>query len=652
MTNYEGVERLTGTFLPNSFSLGVCYYPEQWPEDRWDLYATRMRELGLAWARIGEFAWSRIEPAPEQWSWEWLDRAIDSLAGQGLGVVLGTPTAAPPPWLIRQHPELLPVDADGRIRTAGSRKHYDHASPIYREHARRIAQAMAERYGEHDAVIGWQIDNEWGESDSSRSHGPVSAAAFRTWLKNRYGSISRLNEAWGGVFWSQEYDDWDEIGPPNLTMNEPNPSHALDFYRFCSDSVVEFQNVQVEAIRAASPGRFVTHNAMGHFAEIDYYKCVESLDFMSWDSYPTGQVDKDLLPEFDADYWARTGHPDLTALNHDLIRGLKPGPGPIVMEQQAGQINWAKTNPLPPEGAVALWTVQAWAHGCDAVSYFRWRAAVAGQEIMHSGLLRHDETWDRGGLEIANLQLSGAPLDPVPARVVLLHDYESLWISDLQPHAEGWSYWKQFTLFYSTMRRLGADVDIRHVDADLDGYDVIVAPAIQIIDQRRADRLTRAAQNALLVVGPRTGFRLPTGQVHPDGQPGPLRDLLGCTLANYDGLRKDMTVTVDDEEVLLWAESYQTIDADVMFRYDDGPLTGQPAVVRKGRVFTIGAFSPILIGRVFAQVLTQAGMDVIPLDDGLRVARRGDRTIWLNFDQNDHRLPDGRAIDAVSFLID
>jgi beta-galactosidase len=612
-----------------------------------------MRELGLAWARIAEFAWSRIEPAPDQYAWEWLDRAVESLANQGLGVVLGTPTGAPPPWLIARHPEILPVDAEGRTRAIGSRKHYDHASPIYRDHARRIAQAMAERYGQHHAVIGWQIDNEWGESESTRSYGPASAAAFRDWLRNRYGTIEALNEAWGGVFWSQEYCDWAQVNPPNLTMNDPNPSHVLDFYRFASDAIVEFQNLQVEAIRPYSPGRFITHNGMGHFGEVDYFACAEALDFMSWDSYPTGQVDKDLLPDFDVDYWARTGYPDFTSLNHDLIRGLKPGgPGPIVMEQQAGQINWARTNPLPPDGAVALWTVQAWAHGCDAVSYFRWRAATAGQEIMHSGLLRHDETWDRGGVEVANLQIAGAPLDPIPAMVVLLHDYESLWIADLQPHAEGWSYWKQFTLFYSTLRRLGVDVDIRHVDADLSGYDVVVAPAIQIIDQRRAEHLTQVAQHASLVVGPRTGFRMPNGQVHPDGQPGPLRDLLGCSLLNYDALRPKMVVLVDDEEVVLWAESYRTDRAEVMFRYDDGPLKGQAAVVRKGRAFTIGALSPILIGRVFAQVLTGAGLEVTPLDDGVRVSRRGQQTIWLNFAEDDHRLPDGRTIDPVSFLID
>jgi len=638
--------------LPTTFSLGVCYYPEQWPRDRWEIYATRMRELGLSFVRIGEFAWSRIEPAPEQWNWQWLDEAIGTLEAQELAVILGTPTAAPPPWLTVQHPEILPVDPDGRTRAAGSRKHYDHCSPVYREHARRIAQSMTERYGQHDAVIGWQIDNKWGESDSTRSYGPASREAFRSWLANRYGSLSPLNEAWGGAFWGQEYTDWSEIVPPNLTMNEPNPSHVLDFYRFCSDAIAEFQAIQVEEIRQHSPDRFITHNYMGHFGEFDLYRNAEAIDLVSWDSYPTGQIDKDLLPQLDVDYWARTGHPDLTSLNHDLMRGLKPNTPMLVMEQQAGQINWSDYNCLPADGAVGLWTVQAWAHGCAGVSYFRWRASLTGQEIMHSGLLRHDESWDRGGVEVANLELGGAELEPVQASVVLLHDYESLWISDAQPHAHGWSYWKQFTLFYSVLRRLGIDVDIRHADADLSGYRVIVAPALQIVDADRAERLTGAALGVSFVAGPRTGFRQPTGQAQPDGQPGPLRALLGYSLLNVDALRPEMTIQVDDEEVMIWAESYDPIDSDVMFTYDDGPLAGQAAVVRKDRAFSIGAFSPILIGRVLAHVLTEAGIPVEPLDEGLRVSRRGDRTIWMNFNPDDRRLPDGRQMGPVSFLID
>ena len=237
--------------------------------------------------------------------------------------MLCTPTATPPAWLIRAHPEILPVDADGRVRNFGSRKHYDHASPIYRDHSRRITEAIAARYGEHPAVVGWQTDNEFGCHATTRSYGPASRDAFRVWLRARYGTLDALNEAWGNVFWSQEYGDWDEIDPPNLTVAEPNPSHVLDFYRFASDMVVEFQEEQVAILRRLSPGRWVTHNFMGFFSEFDHYRAAECLDFATWDSYPLGQAERVPAAEAEKLRWARTGHPDLISFNHDLYRGLK-----------------------------------------------------------------------------------------------------------------------------------------------------------------------------------------------------------------------------------------------------------------------------------------------------------------------------------------
>jgi beta-galactosidase len=642
---------MTRQYLPDRFSLGVCYYPEHWPEDRWPIYARQMRELGLTYARIAEFAWSRMEPSEGEWQWDWLDRAIDSLAQENLGVILGTPTGSPPPWLLTAHPSVLPVDNEGRIRTHGSRKHYDHSSHVYLSHCQRIVTAMAERYGNHDAILGWQIDNEWGESESTRSYSPASLTAFRIWLRDRYGSPEALTGAWGGAFWSQEYSAWDQIPLPNLTMNEANPSHLLDFYRFSSDAIVMFQNAQVDIIRQHSPGRFITHNGMGNFDEVDYYRVADTLDFMSWDSYPLGQTDKGLLPGIDVLDWARVGHPDLIALNHDLIRGLKAGPGPIVMEQQAGQVNWVRSNPLPADGGVSLWTIQAWAHGCDSVCYFRWRAGTVGQELMHSGLLRHDESFDRGAVEIADLALPDDPLSAPQARVVFLHDYESGWVADAQRHTAEWSSWMQMMLFFSTIRRLGVDVDFRHPDADLSGYDVIIAPSMQIVGMNRARHLASYARDAHIIVGPRTAFRAETGQVHPDGQPGPLRGLLGCSLLNFDGMWPGMTVEVDEEQVTTWAESYRPEAGHALFTYDDGPLKGQAAVVRNGNAITIGALGPILIGRVLAMALTEARIPVHVLDEGLRVSRRGGRTIWMNFNEDQRRLPDGRMIDGVSFLI-
>jgi beta-galactosidase len=637
------------TPIPERFSFGVCFYPEHWPQDRWAPYARRMREMDITYVRIAEFAWSKIEPSEGHFNWDWLDEAIETLHHEERKVVLCTPTATPPAWLIRAHPEILPYDNQGRIREFGSRKHYDHASPVYRRQSRRITREIASRYGNHVAVAGWQTDNEWGCHSTSRSYGGASAAAFPTWLMAKYGTLDALNEAWGNVFWSQEYTAWDQIKPPVLTVAEPNPSHVLDFFRFASDAIAEFQAEQIAILRECSPGRWITHNFMQHFGEFDHYKAAELLDFASWDSYPMGHAERSLPTEAEKIRWARTGHPDWTGFNHDLIRGLKGPRGFWVMEQGVGQVNWAASNCIPPKGAAALWTAQAYAHGADCVSFFRWRAATVAQELMHSGLLRHDETLDRGGEDIAGLEILSAPNEPVPARVALLHDYESLWVQDAQPHSANATYWKQVMLFYQALRSLGVDVDVRHPDHDLSGYDVLVAPALQIVGEERARHLASYADSTKLVFGPRTGYRTPTGRVHEDGQPGPLRPVLGCSLLNFDGMRPGLSVHVGDHVVETWAEGYRLLDGDAVRRYTDGPLEGEAAVVRRGGALTIGAWSPSLVTELLAEILAEAGIPTVALPEGVRVARRGNSEIWLNFNQQPEHLPDGSTIAPVAF---
>ncbi len=554
-----------------------------------------------------------------------------------------------PAWLIRKHPEILPIGSNGMVRNFGSRKHYDHASPIYREHSRRITRAVAERYGQHPAVAGWQTDNEWGCHSTIRSYGGASAVAFREWLEAKYGTLTALNEAWGNIFWSQEYTAWSQIDPPFNMVTDMNPSHVLDFYRFASDAVTEFQAQQVAIIRELSPGRWITHNYMMHFNEFDHYKNVELLDFASWDSYPLGQVERAPLSDEERVKWARTGHPDYVSWNHDVYRGLKGRRAFWVMEQGAGQVNWAPSNCIQADGAVQLWTAQAYAHGASCVSYFRWRAATIAQELMHSGLLRHDETLDRGGQEIARMEMAGRANGGVPARVALLHDYESQWAYDVQPHSARASYVRQTMLFYGALRSLGLDVDIRHPDHDLSGYAVIVAPALQLMGPERAAHLASYAAGARLVFGPRTAYRTPTGRVQEDGQPGPLRSLVGQRLLNFDGLRPGLFVHAGGFEVETWAESYEPIDAKPMVSYDDGPLAGQAAVTRNGNATSIGAWSSELVTTVLEQVMSEAGVPTVRLPEGVRRSHNGSTEIWMNWTRSPQILPDGSEIGPVSF---
>ncbi|HEX3721787.1 MAG TPA: beta-galactosidase [Nitrolancea sp.] len=630
------------------FALGVCYYPEQWPRDRWETYAQRMRSVGLTYVRIAEFAWSRIEPSEGQFSWSWLDEAIETLAAAGLRIVLCTPTAAPPAWLSRASPEILSVDVAGQRRDHGGRRHYDFSSRIYREHSRRITRAIATRYGMHPAVVGWQTDNELSEH---QSYSASALLAFREWLGEQYSDVAKLNEAWGTVFWSQEYGSFDEITLPNFVVEAANPSHQLDFIRFSSDQLVRFQEEQVAILRQCSPGRWVTHNFMRLQPDFDHYRAASCLDFVSWDNYPTGGVEYSDLTLAEQRRWARTGHPDLISVNHDLYRGLLGGRSFWVMEQQCGQINWGRTNPLPAAGAVALWTAQAWGHGANVVSYFRWRAATMAQELMHSGLLRHDESLDRGGEEVAALDLNYLPNAPLSTPVVLLHDYESLWAFDLQPHNQAASYWQQFLLFYTALRSLGVDVDIRQPDSDLSAYRLIVAPALQIMPESRASHLATYAGHAEIVFGPRTAYRTRSGRVHEDGQPGPLRDLVGCSLLNFDGIPEGMSVYAGEHVTTIWAESYRPTTGAATHLYRDGPLSGAAAVVRQGNVTSIGAWSTTLITELLEAAFERLGIPTQRLPEGVRVTRRGRYELWMNFSEHDVAELGDVRLDPVSYLI-
>jgi beta-galactosidase len=616
--------------------LGVCDYPEQVSPEQWITFPKRMEELGLSLVRVGEFAWSKLEPRAGHYEFEWLDQVVDALHNQGLQTVLGTPTATPPAWLVRAHPEILPVDIAGRVRGFGSRRHYDYSSDLYWHESARIVEALAKRYGNHPGVIGWQTDNEHGGHDTTRSYSPAALEKFRLWLSAKFLTIESLNEAWGTSFWSQAYNSFQEIGLPNLTVTEPNPSQTLDFYRFSSDQLIAYDQMQTKILRQHSPGRFVTHNFMGFFSDFDHFKAAEHLDFVSWDAYPTGILEMSEMDDALKTDYARTGHPDLISFNHDLYRGLKNGKSFWIMEQQCGQINWASHNPLPADGAVKLWTLQAVAHGADTVAYFRWQAARAAQELMHSGLLRHDGTPDRGALELARFapQLRFLNDAAIQNKIVLLHDYECLWAYDLQSHSASASYWAQTRLFYSGLRGLGLDVDIRHPNSDLTGYGLVIAPALNIISSLTAANLERAVQNgAYLILGARTGFKTPNGGVWEPRAPGPLADLAGVRVQNFDALRPGLVSKVEafDQkfETHTWNESLEVMgeDVTVLGRYFDDPLYSQVAlterIVGAGAVMYAGFWSERLIERIFEHACIRTGIRTLNLEKGLRISRRG-----------------------------
>ncbi|MEH6701804.1 beta-galactosidase [Parasphingorhabdus sp.] len=607
--------------------LGCCYYPEHWPEDIWADDARRMSEMGLELVRIGEFAWSRMEPEPGVYDWQWLDRAIGTLGNAGLKIILGTPTATPPKWLVDKMPDMVAVDANGMPRKFGSRRHYCFSHKPYREECRRIVTAMAERYGEHPAIAAWQTDNEYGCHETTLSYSRSAAAAFRFWLAAKYEDIHALNLAWGNVFWSMEYRSFDEIDPPNSTVTEPNPAHVLDYRRFASDEVVSFNRLQADILRKHSPGRDIIHNFMGFVTDFDHHDVGADCDIASWDSYPLGFLEQYWFSEADKLRYARQGHPDIAAFHHDLYRGCSNGRW-AVMEQQPGPVNWARYNPAPLPGMVRLWALEAMAHGAEFCSFFRWRQAPFAQEQMHAGLLRPDGEDDQGASEAR--QASGdigkiGQIGETPKSVALLFSYEAAWLFQTQPQGQDFRYIELVFETYSALRKLGLDVDIIAPEASFSGYKMIVAPSLPILSDALVKRL--AQSNVPVLLGPRSGSKTTDFAIPSELPPGPLQSVLPIKVARVESLRPGLSKGANSDNITRWFEHIETALMPAI-ALDDGTAM----VFRNENISYLAAWP----GNEFLQGLLrkmtiEAKLDIVVLPQDIRIRRAGDRCFAFNY---------------------
>jgi beta-galactosidase len=643
--------------------LGVCYYPEQWPQERWPVDARLMRQAGISLVRIAEFAWAAMEPREGVFTWDWLDQAIEVLAAEGLQVVLGTPTASPPPWICRDDPDILPVDAQGRRRRPGSRRHYCANSASYRRHSVRIVSAMASRYGRHPAVVGWQIDNEFGCHGSARCYCENCAAAFRHWLEARYDTIEDLNRAWGTVFWSQTYRDWNEIDPPNLTVAEPNPSHALDYYRFCSDAFVSYQQLQLSTLRPLIlESQIVTTNFMSQFTDLDYQDLAAPLDLVTMSSYPTGHAESSpslYMPQGARPTYAYdVGDPYLTSLGHTLMRGFKPGRPFWVMEQQCGNVNWGSYNTGIRPGTVRLWTWHALASGAEAVLYFRWRAGLFAQEQFHSGLLHHDASPAVGYTDLEAMQADRSRMSeissmPHDAQIALLLDYDSLWAIQLQPHHGDFETMRYLFVCYRALQRLGLPADVVATEADLSRYKMVIVPTASLATERLAASLNAFVEaGGTVLLGVRSGCKTIHNSFTDQPLPGPLRDLVGVSVSDWHSLPPGIGYELRSSipglvgPATVWAEALHPTGSDpqhneaglqVLAQYSSGPFSSHAALtehkVGDGRAvywgwFPNGSQAEALLGFLAARTGVSP---LAALPDGMIASQRGPHIILLNF---------------------
>ena len=536
-------------------SLGVCSYPEHWPKELWRGDLQRMLAAGLEVVRVSEFAWSTVEVQEGVFDYSFWDEFLDLAEEMGMKVIMGTPTATPPAWLTKKYPDVLNCEIDGNMYHHGLRRHYNYNSPTYQRLSGRIVEAFASHYAGRKCVIGWQIDNEincetdvfYSESDS---------ASFREYLRDKYGTIDELNKAWGTVFWSQTFTNWDEITVPRRTVqNTVNPHWQLDYIRFISESANKWTKLQADIIRKYSKeDDFVTTN--GIFGHLDYQKMVKgSIDFITYDSYPNFAYclsmydDKDPIKDRK---WS---------MNLAETRAISKIFG--IMEQQSGANGWTSRMeaPTPRPGQLTLWTMQSIAHGADFVSYFRWRTATMGTEIYWHGILDYSGRDNRRLNEVREVHeklknLSSIAGAVYEAKVGILEDYDNLWDSEYDVWHRRVEKQSRKALF-GALQKTHTPFDYIYMDGITDvssllEYEVLFYPHPTITDNRIIDLLSQYVKaGGKLVIGCRAGYKDRTGKCVMDKLPGLFAHLTGTDIPEYSLIAPDagkVLVKWDEDE--------------------------------------------------------------------------------------------------------
>jgi beta-galactosidase len=553
--------------------LGAAWYPEQWPERAWDRDLSLMQAAGINVVRIGEFAWSRLEPAEGEYDLDWLARAVRMAQRHHIAVVIGTPTDAPPAWLTSRYPQVLRVGPDGRRNEHGGRRQFSYSSPLYRKFCRDIVTRLARRFGHDPDVIGWQIDNEY----TDESFDAATRTQFQAWLRHRFGTLAALNRAWTTAYWSQTYTAWSQIPLNGLAGN---PGLMLAHRHFVTRTWRSYQRNQLAALRRyGAPRQFITSNfgGLGWSDNWDHYILAHDLDLASWDDY-VGQ-----------------GHLDAyrNGATSDLVRGWKRRDY-WVMEAQPGFVDWAPIDNSLAAGEVRAMTWQSVGHGADAVLFWQWRSALNGQEQYHGTLvgtdgnpvpLYHEVAAVGGEFRRASAAIAGtAPL----SQVAILTTYDSRWAIDFQRHAADYRQLEVLLDYYRPLEDLTHAVDIVSAYAPLARYKVVVAPGLNLIPQNLAQRLAAYVRGGgHLILGPRSGMKDRYDRLDVHRQPGPLVAVLGGRVQQYYALEHAVAVSgpAGTGDASIWAEALQPLDRQtrVILRYapNSSWLSNQPAALRR-----------------------------------------------------------------------
>ena len=596
-------------FLSQAIAYGGDYNPEQWPESYWIEDVELMKAAGVNLVTVGVFSWSQLQTAEDAYDFGWLDRVLDLLAAHGIGVDLATATASPPPWLSHRYPDVLAVDLNGQPSYPGSRQHYSPCSPAYRRFALELVRRLAERYGRHPAVKAWHINNEY-MCHVRECHSESSTRAFRQWLKEKYGTLAALNEAWGTAFWSQGYGKWEEIFTPRRAPYHSNPTQCLDFKRFTNDAFLSLYRMELAILRQATPRVPVTTNFMGFHKPLDQHRWAGEMDFASWDCYP--------------DPTPGAGGAESAAAGHDLTRSLKKGRPFVLMEQAASAVNWRQRNAAKPAGLMRLWSLQAIARGGDGVMFFQWRASRGGAEKYHSAMLPHGPAErSRTFAEICELGRELRLLAPVAgttinSRVAVVLDWPAWWALELEGKPRRMDYGARVQEIHAHFFRQNVAVDFVPAGADLSSYHLVVAPALYLVSKSSAENLDRFVQGGgTLLATFFTGIVDENEQVVLGGYGGHLRATLGLWVEEWFPLPEGGETFLRfparraRDKCRVWCERIRLAGAAALATFTRDGLAGEPAVTHhrrgRGHAYYLGTqLSPEAMDWILARICAEA----------------------------------------------
>lgn len=630
---------------------GGDYNPEQWPEEVWHEDVKLMQQAGVNLVSLAIFAWARIQPNEETYDLGWLRRVMDLLYAHGVFVCLATATASPPPWLSKKYPDVLAETAEGVRFYPGARQHYSPLSPNYRRATVELVRKLAEELGDHPALAAWHVNNEYA-CHSWECHSEAATKAFREWLKQRYGTIDELNRAWGTMFWSQLYGEWDEIFTPRKMATFANPTQQLDYKRFMNDSILELYLLEHRALKKLTPEIPVTTNFMGFFKPLDYRQWAREMDFISWDNYP------------DPGNEAVGRH--VHASGNDVTRSLMRDKPFILMEQATSAVNWREVNVPKRPGIMRLWSHATVARGGDGVMFFQWRASRAGAEKFHSGLVQHCGVENsRVFREVSQLGEELKRLAPVAgslikAKAAILIDWESWWALELDSHPAKIDYIEWLRFIHRWFYEQNIQVDFADPADDLSDYSLAVAPALYMIDQGTAQNLDNWVSGGGVLLGTYfTGIVDENDHIVLGGYPALLRKAFGMWVEEWRPYYPGTGNTIcwrdgGADECEHWAEVIHLEGAASLADFGGDYFAGSPAITRnaygKGFGFYLGTRPTFEgLGRLLKVVCEQAQVKpVLEAPRGVEATLREGKSKSFLFLMNHNDSEETVALDGFA----